>query len=86
MKVDFGRGGGQVASSKLLWSFYSLIGKKKKKGEKVKPLAVAHKLREAEGKCQCYVTTLASTRQLLNRDVKGLFGIMYPPFHKLQLS
>lgn len=49
-------------------------------------MAVAHRLGKAEGKCQCYVTTLAGTRQLLNRDVKGLFGIMYPPFHKLQLS
>lgn len=58
----------------------------KKKGGKVKPLAVAHKLGEAEGKRQCYVKTLAGTRQLLNRHVKGLFGIMYPPFHKLQLS
>lgn len=52
----------------------------------MKPLAVAHKLREAEGKCQCHVTALAGTRQLLDRDVKGLFGIMYPLFHKLQMS
>lgn len=74
LKADLGREGGWVASSR------SSVGKK---GEKVKPLAVAHKLREAEGKCQCHVTALAGTRQLLDRDVKGLFGIMYPLFHKL---
>jgi len=72
------REGGQVASS------HSSVGKKE--AEKVKPLAVTHKLGEAEGKCQCHVTALAGTRQLLDRDVKGLFEIMYPLFHKLRVS
>lgn len=81
LKADLGR------ERERTGCFQPLIHRKKRRRKKkVKPLAVAHKPGEAEGKCQCHVTAPAGTRQLLDRDVRGLFGIMYPLIHKLRVS